>query len=61
MDVQGVPLFHHQQYERAGCIPFHHQQYGRAMCTLSTNSSVNVQGVSQLSFMACSVDIQGAH
>jgi hypothetical protein len=25
-------IFHHHQYERAGCMPFHHQQYGCAGC-----------------------------
>ncbi len=47
MDVRGVSMSTASNMDmQLGCILFHRQQYGRAGCiTLSTISSMNVQGV----------------
>ncbi len=56
IDVQGVSPSTAISLED-GCKPFQSQQNGRAGCTLSTNISMDVQGVSFST--ASSMDVQG--
>jgi hypothetical protein len=58
LDVQGISISKASDVDMLGAPFFHHQQYGRAGCTLSTTSSVNVQGVSHS--IACNVGLQPA-